>query len=233
MATELNKNWNRQTADVVGAVAVNHMAITDAVVSLKREGIPTFALFNDFAQGERQTYIGTNNLKVGRSAAWMLGTAIKNPGKIALFVGGHRWHGHELRETGFRSYFREAKPDFVILDTLVNLETTQLTYEATLDLLYRHQDIVGIYITGGGMEGAIEAIREVRKPGEVALVVNELTPISRKALIDGICTMVISTPLRQLCRELIVMMSAPILNENARIPSQRFLDGVIKLPESV
>ena len=195
--------------------------------------MPVFSMFNDFAQGERMNYIGLNNMKVGRIAAWMLGTAARKTGKIAIFVGGHRWHGHELRETGFRSYFREAKPQFQVLDTLVNLETRQLTYEATLDLLARHPDVVGIYLAGGGMEGAIAALREVRQSGQVALVVNELTPESRLALADGIVTMVISTPLRPLCTDLVRLMSAAVLSDGAHVPSQYFLDPVISIPESV
>ena len=132
----------------------------------------------------RQNYVGLNNLKVGRIAAHMIATAVHRPGKTAVFVGGYRWHGHELRETGFRSYFREYAPQFTVLDTLVNLETRQLTYEATLDLLSRHPDLRGIYCAGGGMEGAIAALREARAPGEVTLVVNEITPESRSALAD-------------------------------------------------
>lgn len=219
--------------DAIAATAVNHHKITEAVLSLKARNIPAFALLNDFAQGERTSYIGLNNLKVGRTAAWMLGAATRKAGKIALFVGGHRWHGHELRETGFRSYFREAKPEFQVLDTLVNLETRQLTYEATLDILARHPDIVGIYLAGGGMEGAIQALREVRQPGQVALVVNELTMDSRSALSDGYLTMVISTPLRQLCGDLTALMSGLATGNEPQVASQHFLDSVIYLPESV
>jgi hypothetical protein len=151
----------------------------------------------------RQNYLGLNNLKVGRIAAHMIATASHHAGKIAVFVGGYRWHGHELRETGVRSYFREYAPQFQILDTLINLETRQLTYEATLDLLGRHPDLRGIYCAGGGMEGAIAAVREARAPGEVALVVNELTPESRAALIGRHVTMVIGTPLPRLCDDLV------------------------------
>ena len=223
----------RGRVDAVAATAVNHHQITEAVLSLKGAGTPSFALFNDFAQGERLNYIGLNNLKVGRIAAWMLATAARKHGKIGIFVGGHRWHGHELRETGFRSYFREAQPNFQVLDTLVNLETRQLTYEATLDLLARHPDTVGLYLAGGGMEGAIQALREVRQPGQVALVVNELTPESRSALSDGYLTMVISTPLRQLCADLMGLIKTRVLETDGAVPSQQFLDPIIYVPESV
>lgn len=223
----------RGRADVVAATAVNHNQTTEAVLALKEAGIATFAMFNDFAQGERVNYIGLNNLRVGRIAAWMLALGAREQGKIALFVGGHRWHGHELRETGFRSYFREAKPQFQVLDTLVNLETRQLTYEATLDLLSRHSDVVGLYLAGGGMEGAIQAMREMRKPGQVSMVVNELTPESRSALSDGYVTMVIGTPLRQLCTDMIGLMTAAALDPVTVLPSQQFLEPVIYVPESI
>ena len=54
-------------------------------------------------------------------------------GKLAVFVGGNLWHGQDLREGVFRALLRERAPAFPVLDTLVNLETRQLTYEATLD----------------------------------------------------------------------------------------------------
>lgn len=220
-------------ADVIAATAVNHPTITAAVSDLRTAGVPVFALLSDFAQGLRESYIGLNNLKVGRVAGWMIATAARSPGKTAIFVGGHRWHGHELRETGFRTYLREAAPQWEVLDTLVNLETRQLTYEATLDLLQRQPGLRGIYVAGGGMEGAIAALREARAPGEVALVVNELTAESAAGLSDGYVTMVDATPLPRLCRDLVAMMSRAALSGPAEVPGQVFLKPDLYLPESV
>lgn len=219
--------------DAVAATAVTHPEVSDAVLRLNGQGIPCFALLNDFAQGVRQNYLGLNNIKVGRIAAHMIATTCHVPGKIAVFVGGYRWHGHELRETGFRSYFREYAPRFTVLDTLVNLETRQLTYEATLDLLGRHPDLRGIYCAGGGMEGALAAVQEVRQPGEVALVVNELTPESRAALISRYATMVIGTPLPRLCADLVSLASDAVQNGVSPVAGQHFLQPELFLPESV
>lgn len=219
--------------DAIAATAINHPLVSDAVRNLTEDGIPVIALLSDYAQGLRTGYIGLNNLKVGRVAAWMLATAALNPGKIAIFVGGHRWHGHELRETGLRNYFREYAPQFQVLDALVNLETQQLTYEATLDLFDRHPDIVGIYVAGGGMEGAIRALREIRRAGEVALIVNELTDDTRRALSDRYVTMVAATPLEALCHDLVEMMRQQCQADEATVGGQLFLDPLIYLPESV
>ena len=117
-----------------------------------------------------------------------------------------------------------------MLDPLINLETRQLTYEATLDLLERHPDLVGIYVAGGGMEGAISALRETRKPGEVALVVNEYTRDSQFAMVDGYVSLVIATPLRQLSEALVSNMVQIARGKDA-LPGQVFLDPVLHLPD--
>lgn len=219
--------------DAIAATAVAHPEVTEAVRRINAAGVPCFALLNDFAQGVRQQYIGMNNMKVGRIAAQMISLASHQPGKIAVFIGGTRWHGHELRETGFRSYIREYAPAFHVLDTLVNLETRQLTYEATLDLLGRHADLRGIYCAGGGMEGAIAALRETRAPGEVALIVNELTPESRTALISRHVTLVIATPLPRLCADLVTLAAEAVQNGLQSTGGQHFLTPDLHLPESV
>lgn len=218
--------------DAIASSAINHHAVTREVQRLKDAGIPTFALLNDFAQGVRATYLGLNNMQVGRLAAWMLTKAVARPGKLALFVGGSRWHGHQLRETGFRSFVRDSAQDFTVVETLVNLETRQLTYEATLDLLSRQPDLRGIYVAGGGMEGAVEALRELRPPDKVALVVNELTDESRLGLADRYVTMVIATPLEELCRDLVEMMVSAVRSGTRAQSGQHFLPPAIHLPES-
>jgi LacI family transcriptional regulator len=221
-----------QKAEAVAAVAIDHHDVTNAVADIRDKGKPTFALLSDFAPGVRQSYIGLNNIKVGRIAAWTIAKTTR-PGKVAIFVGGHRWHGHALRETGFRSYFREHAPAFQVLDTLINLETRRLTYEATLDLLARHPDLRGFYVAGGGMEGAIAALRECREPEELAVVVNEITPESTAALQDRYVTLIDATPLRRLCQDLVGLMIDAVRHGADKTPGQHFLPPDLLVSESL
>ncbi len=220
-------------AQVLAATAVDHHGITAAVQRLKARDIPVYALLNDFAQGVRHNYVGLNNLKIGRLAAWTISKAAQRPGKVAIFVGGLRWHGHQLRETGFRAYFREYSPEFTLLETLVNLETRQVTYEATLDLLHRHPDLRGIFVAGGGMEGAIQALREMRQPDEVALVVNELTDLSATGLQEHYVSLIDATPLDKLCTALVADMVTAALDGATDTPGQIFLQPDLYVPESL
>lgn len=216
----------------LAAIAIDHQMVAAAVEEVRARNVPVFAILSDFAQDARNGYIGLNNVRVGRGTAYILSRMAK-PGKAALFVGGHRWQGHEMREAGFRSYFREYAPEFQMIDTLVNLETRQLTYEATVDLLDRNKDLTVLYCAGGGMEGAIEAIRELRAPQEVALAVNEDTAISRQALRDRYLTMVNVTPLPRFSHDLMLAMIDSIRNPGATTAMQSFINHEFLFPETI
>lgn len=223
----------------VAAVAIDHHTVTRAVENLKSEGKPVFSLLSDFAQGVRESYVGTNNIQVGRTAAWFIARTARKPGRVAIFVGSHRWHGHALRETGFRSYFREYAPEFEVLETLVNLDTRRVTYEATLNLLDRYPDIAGFYVAGGGMEGAIHALREEAEARRIpegagpAVIVNEHTPDSVAALQDRLVMAAISTPREKLASGLLDLMIAAVHSGPADAPGQLFLPADLYIPESV
>ncbi|GAA3100865.1 LacI family DNA-binding transcriptional regulator [Rhizobium viscosum] len=217
----------------VALVGPDYPAVTAAVEELKARGVPVFSLLSDLATGVRDAYVGVNNRKVGRTAAWMIAKASSRPGKVACFVGSHRFHGHELREMGFRSYFREEAPDFEVVETLINLETPEITHEATLTLLQKDPDLVGLYVCGGGMEGAISAFREEGIGGRIVLIVNELTADSKAGLADGIVTMAIGTPLPALCKEVVSLMTGALEQGEIAIPGQSFLPFEIFLPENI
>lgn len=217
----------------VAASGLDHHGVTNAVSVLRSKGVPTFSLLSDFAQGEREAYFGINNMKVGRSAAWFLSKCAARHGKIALFIGGHRFHGHALRETGFRAYFREYAPQFEVMDAIVNLETRQLTHEAMLGVMSRHPDLVAVYCAGGGMEGAIGALREAGKADRIACLVHELTPESRQALLERQISGVLQTPMKELCAELMTTVVHTIENGMAENPGQRFIAPILWTPESI
>jgi LacI family transcriptional regulator len=219
--------------EAIAMVVTDHPAVTATVAELGAAGIPVFALLSDAAPGARRGYLGVDNLKSGRTAGWLLSRTVRGPGKVAIFVGSHRFHGHELREIGYRSYLRETAPGLSIIDTQLSLERPSLAHEAILELLALHADLRGIYLAGGGAEGAIAALREASAPGAVALVCNELTDITRAGLADGFVSAVISTPIGALARETVAQMSAALTNPGAGRAGQTFLPFEIYVSENI
>lgn len=216
--------------DAIALVTPDNAALGPAIEALQAQGKPVFSLLSDFAPGSRSGYVGVDNRKVGRTAAWMIAKCAKRPGKVALFVGSHGFHGHELREIGLRSYFREHAPQFSVLETFVTHEAVEVTQDILAALLRREPDLVGCYVGGGGSEGAIAAMRAAALAEPPVLICNEDTPLTRQALTDGIASLAIVTPVARLSRELVSLMGQ-VLNDGGS-GGQSFLQFDLLLPES-
>jgi LacI family transcriptional regulator len=193
-------------AHAVGIVSVDHPGISEAIEDLRQRGVPTFGLLTGLTTPAWAGYVGIDNRKAGRLAAWTIARTARQPGEVGILVGSHRYLGHEMREIGFRSYFREHAPSFQVLEAIVNLEEPRIAYEATLDLLRKHPTLVGICVAGGGMEGVIAALRDEGRAGTLSVVVNELTPDTRAALTDDIVTLAIGTPIPLLAHTIVEAM---------------------------
>jgi LacI family transcriptional regulator len=220
-------------AAAIALVAADHPNISQAVEDLHRRGVPVFALLSDLSAPFRAGYLGLDHRKAGRTAAWTISRLARRPGKVAIVIGSHRYLGHELSEISFRSYFREHAPDFQVLEPLVNLEEPRISYEGVLNLLRRNDDLVGIYVAGGGGEGVIAALRESGRAQSVTAVCNELTQATRSGLIDGSLDMVISNPLTTLGEKTVEAMSGAVDRGGAEAAKPVLLPMELYVPENV
>ena len=164
------------------------------------------ALVSDLSSPDRAGYVGVDWRKAGRKAGWAMPKLAPQPGKVAIVVGSHRYQAHEICEISFRSYLREHAPGLELLEPLISLEEPRLAYESVLDLLKRTPDLAGIYSAGGGVEGVIQALREMDTHRHVAAICNELIDETREGLIDGIVDLVMSHPLPQVASAAVEMM---------------------------
>ena len=189
--------------DALAVVSVDHPRVSEEIERLHRHGIPTFTLLSDLSAALRAGYIGLDARKAGRTAAWAITRFARRPGAVAIFVGSHRYLDHDTREISLRSYLREFAPDFHLVEPVVDLEQPEVAYDAALTLLRRHPDLVGIYSTGAGADGIIQAMVDQERGADVVLVCNELTPSVRSALIDRVVDLVIATPTTALAEHVV------------------------------
>ena len=226
-----------ERADALAVVSVDHPHVSLAIERLQARGVPTFAIISDLTTEARAAYIGQDSRKEGRTAGWMIARTARQPGKVGIIVGTHRYLCQETAEISFRSYFREYAPEFRLLEPLVNLEDAKIAHEATLDLLQQNADLVGLYVCGGGTDGVIAAAREewarsgARAP--VAIICNERTDVTRAALIDGILTAVISTRTDQVADRTVAAMVEASGAPAAGRPGQVFVPFDLYVAENV
>jgi LacI family transcriptional regulator len=195
-----------QECDALGIVAAVHPLVTQAIDTLQARNVPVFALISQISATGDIHYVGLDNWKVGRTAAWAFEHLCREPGKLGILVGNHRYRCQEMNESGFRSYFREHAPDFTLLEPLLTYESRAVAQEMTEKLLTDHPDLSGLYVAGGGITGAIAALRSTGRAGKLVVVGYELMDVTRSALLDGTLTFVISHPLARIAQEALAGM---------------------------
>lgn len=195
-----------ESSESIGVVAAEHPLVSDAITTVLAQGTPVSALIGPLSARGNVGYIGHDNWKKGRMAAWAFHRICKKPGKIGILLGNHRYRNQEINESGFRSYMREHNTDFTLLEPLSTFESAAVAREMTEKLFSEHPDMCGLFVSGGGITGALAALRE-HKPGEdFVCVAYELFEATRAGLIDGSITMTLSYPLDIFARETIETM---------------------------
>lgn len=196
-----------------------HPVVIDAVDKVQAEGVHVFALISQLSATGQTHYVGLDNWKVGRTAAWAFHNICKVPGKIGILLGNPRYRNQEMNEAGFRSYFREFTSGFSLLEPFVTFESSAVAQEMTERLLADHPDLAGLYVSGGGISGALAALRGTDRAGSIVAVAYDLTDVTRAGLLDGTLTLVISHPLDRLARAAINGMVKACLAEQHASPT--------------
>jgi LacI family transcriptional regulator len=193
-------------SDALAVTAAEHPVVAEAIDRLAAQGVPVVAMVSPLSARANLGYVGLDSWKLGRTAAWACDRMSRSPGKLAVFVGTHRYRCHDLGESGFRSYFREHANDFVVLDALSTFESDAVARELTEKLLRGHADLRGIYVSGGGISGVLAAVRACGKVGEIVTVGHDLMDSTRAGLLDGSLTMALSHPFKALGRETVAAL---------------------------
>ncbi|MBL4627170.1 MAG: LacI family DNA-binding transcriptional regulator [Roseicyclus sp.] len=195
-----------KTCDCVALVAAQHPRVADAITSVTESGVPVVALIAPLTARANVSFVGLDSWMVGRTAAWAFDNMVRIPGEIGILVGNHRYRNQEVNESGFRSYFRENNTAFTLLEPLATYESAAVAHEMVEALFRDHPDLCGLFISGGGITGALAALRDAQKQSGFVAVGFELCDMTREALIDGTLKMVISHPIERFARETIATM---------------------------
>ncbi|PZQ48502.1 MAG: LacI family transcriptional regulator [Rhodovulum sulfidophilum] len=231
IAARLRRLGRRSRA--VALVSPDHAAVAEAVAELTARDVPVFTLLSDLALTARTSHIGIDGRKAGRTAAWAIHHAARRPGRVGVIVGSRRFLGHETREIGFRSYFRELAPEFRVLDAVVNSESDAATEEAVTQLAEAYPDLAGIYLAGGGVEGGVAGLARLPEARRPAMVCPELPPRARAALAGRMLTAAVCEPVDRLCERLMELVVLALEGEGARLPNQVVLPMDLLTPENL
>ncbi|KKB11440.1 LacI family transcriptional regulator [Devosia geojensis] len=218
--------------DAIAMVAIDHPTVNEAIDAVAEAGTPVVLLLSDVTAPRRAGCLMVDRHKSGRTAGWAIARLSREPGKVGIVIGSHRYQSQEISEISFRSYLREHAPHLTLLEPVVNLDDQQVSYEVVSDLVASNPDLVGIYDCGGGEQGLVQALREEGSGRRIVTVCNELTPVTREALVDGVIDMVLGTPVGELARRTVAVL-ADVTAEPHRGMTQVLLPADLLVSESV
>jgi LacI family transcriptional regulator len=220
-------------ADALAVVAMDHPVVNEAVEAVIAQGKPVFTLLSNLNSPAVSGHFGADSRKCGRIAGWTISRLAKSSGKIGILVGSNRYLNQELSEISFRTYMREHAPAFQLLEPIINLDDERIAYEAVSEMVSTNADLVGIYVSGGGQEGLIRALREFCTPHQLVAVCNELTPATRAALHDGVIDLTLGTPFAALARLLVEAMAKGTTAQDMPHLRPLMLPPDVFMPENV
>lgn len=224
-----------ESCDAVAIIAADHPVIGQTIQHLHAMGKPVVAYITDQSARERAAFVGTDNWRLGRTAAWFVTQTTQGSGRVAVLLGNHRYQCQDVADASFRSYLREHASRLIVDDSRPTFEEPAEAHRIVSELLRSNDDLVGILIVGGGISGILEALREVseEKRKNIKLICRDLGPATRKGLSEGLITAALCHPLDQTSGVLVQTMIDSIRQGSAGTTLQRTVPFEIMTPENV
>ncbi|BFM09196.1 LacI family DNA-binding transcriptional regulator [Halioxenophilus aromaticivorans] len=194
-----------EKADAIAVVSSDHQHVSDCIEHLADKGVPVIALITDLSAQRKRGFVGIDHRVAGRTAAWAMCQFSPQPRSVGLVMASHRILSQEYSESSFRSYCREHAESINIIDCVISLENNTMAQQTVSTLLQEQPSITGLYCIGGGIGGVVQALRQA-KPKSLFVICNELTDITRAALIDHTIDLVIANPRRALAEKTVTAM---------------------------
>ncbi|KAA0570097.1 LacI family DNA-binding transcriptional regulator [Azospirillum sp. Sh1] len=177
--------------DGVALVALDHPRIRAAIDDLVEGGMAVVTLVSDAPSSRRQHYVGIDNIAAGRTAGSLVGRFLGPPrngepgGAVGIVTGSGSLRDHAERRFGFGQVLAEEYPHLTRLIPVEGRDDPERNRDLVRRMLADTPDLVAIYNTGEGSVGIGEALAEAGLARKILCVGHELTPATRRMLLDG------------------------------------------------
>ena len=209
--------------DAVLVMALDHPQVRAAIDDLVDQGTLVITLVSDVPSSRRQHFVGIDNVAAGRTAATLLARSMHPAkGRVGLVLGSLSLRDHAERLFGFQQVMASEYPQYQLLPPIEGQDLSSRTEPLMQRLLKREPGLVGLYSIGAGNRGIAQALTASGRSGAIAWVCHELTPHTRRALVDGVAQAVINQDagheVRSACRLALAALSGQrVLAEQERI----------------
>ncbi|MDB6452733.1 LacI family DNA-binding transcriptional regulator [Falsirhodobacter sp. 20TX0035] len=197
--------------DAIGAVLLDHPLVHAAVERLAAKGIPVWTLFSDLSTPARAGFVGSDALKMGRSAGWFVHQLSPAEGQVLVLTGSPGYLAHGGYDRGLRAALEEASSRLDILPAQASFERDDKAQAIVRTSLAKHDNIVALVVAGGGVEGAVDALTPDQRQ-RITIIATELSDAINRCLKEGVLDVVLSHPVDRVVEELVSAMEEAALH---------------------
>lgn len=223
-----------KTLDGVALMVPETPQVRDALARIKQKGIAIVAMVSDLPNSPRDYFVGTNSIAAGRTAALLMGKFARKPGEILLVTNSMRSRDSLERRLGFDAVMQADFPHLTVIPTIESFDDPKRMEEMVFGMLIRKPQLAGLYSMGAGNLSVLRALRRSGRVGEIPVIMHELTPPTRAALMANEVDAVIAQNVGHLVRSAIRVLRR--LSDNLPIfePQERLRIEIVlreNLPE--
>jgi LacI family transcriptional regulator len=218
--------------DVIGLVSVDHPLVRHAVNQVTQDGTKVITLLSDLSACNQSAYIGWDNKKAGRTAAWAVQHFYPQASKIGIVIGDNRFLCQETCEISFRSYLRENGGQQRVLEPVRSFENIQDGYESTLSLLKANPDLTLLYAPCGGIEGIAKALKDMQMHKQVTFICHGPSIDQELRFFDDTIDMMLAHNLSELATKVVDVSKDLVSGHNEGYVSC-LVDFIIKVKENI
>jgi LacI family transcriptional regulator len=162
--------------DIRGLIVMpgNPKVVAPLIDAAEERGIRVVCICSDAPQSKRSVVVYANPELQGRMAAELL-AKFTTEGTVAVITGMLRTEEHRLKVEGFRQYFAQQSRGKVAC-VLEAHESEEESYRKARELLERHPQLSGIYVTTVNCLPVCRAVKEHGLAGKVRLITTDLFP---------------------------------------------------------
>lgn len=215
--------------DAVVVMALDDPRVRAAIDDLAAHGTVVITLVSDVPGSKRSHFVGIDNVAAGRTAATLLGRFVgARAGRIGTVMGSRALRDHAERLFGFEQVMAAEHPQLKLLPPIEGHDLSRRTEPLVAQLLEREPELAGLYSIGAGNRGILAALEASGRASQIVWICHELTPHTRRALLDGVADAVINQDagheVRSACRLALAALSGErVMPDQERIRIDVFL----------
>lgn len=209
-----------QGFDGVAIMSPETPQVRDAVMRLKQAGAAVVAMISDLPSSPRDRFVGVDNVAAGRTAGALMGRFLGGkPGKVLVISASLASRDNVERRYGFDSIISERFPSIDVLPTVETRQDDERLASIVRSFLEQHEQVRGIYSLGSENAAVLDALRSSGELNGAAVIMHELTPVTRAALEANEIDIVIMQNVGHIVRSSIRVLRAHV-DQSAIMESQ-------------